>query len=43
MEEIIKDFNCLKSVTYINNKGQIRKLTKTTIKNIGLFLLQNKV
>ena len=43
IEEIVKDVNCLQKITYINNKGQIRKLNKTCIKNISLFLLQNKV
>jgi len=43
IEEIGKDVNCLQKITYVNNKGQIRKLNKTCIKNINLFLLQNKV
>jgi ERCC4-type nuclease len=43
MEEIEKDNSCLEKITYVNTKGQTRKLNKSCIKNINVFLLQNKV
>jgi len=43
MEEIEKDNSCLEKITYVNSKGQTRKLNKSCIKNINVFLLQNKV
>jgi len=43
IEEIEKDNSCLEKITYVNSKGQTRKLNKSCIKNINVFLLQNKV
>lgn len=39
IEEIEKDNSCLEKITYVNSKGQTRKLNKSCIKNINVFLL----
>ena len=39
IEEIEKDNLCLEKITYVNSKGQTRKLNKSCIKNINVFLL----
>ena len=43
IEEMTKNEKCLENIQYTNTKGQQRKINKTCIKNIQLFLLNNKM
>jgi ERCC4-type nuclease len=43
IDQIKIDENCLKDITYTNEKGQIRKITKTSITNLVKFLLKKNI
>ena len=43
IENIKMNEDCLKDVTYTNEKGQIRKITKTSITNLVKFLLKKNI
>ena len=42
IEQITKNEKCLENISYINTKGQQRKINKLCIKNISNYLITNK-
>lgn len=43
IEQLTKNEKCLENISYVNSKGQQRKINKLCIKNISSYLLTNKV
>lgn len=43
IEELVKNEKCLENISYINSKGNTRKINKTCIKNILIYLINNKM
>ena len=43
IEELLKNEKCLENISYMNSKGNSRKINKTCIKNILIYLINNKM
>ena len=43
IDELLKNEKCLENISYLNSKGHSRKINKTCIKNIFIYLINNKM
>jgi len=43
IEELVKNEKCLENISYFNSKGNAKKINKTSIKNIFIYLVNNKM